>query len=228
MPARIIAIAVPTLGTIDVDVVKCLISLQRPLNATVTFAWPVGMDTATARTRTVEELRKTGCSHVFFVDYDVIVPREALTILAARELPVVCGLYYTKTKPPEPLTIVDGDVVTDWKMGQLVTVDTTGLGCALISLDVFDGLKEPWFQSGAEGSVRYTEDAWFFRQLREQKGIKPVVDTGVYCGHKNVTTGEVFFWDAETRQPAWCDPSGTKHTIAQAEVVDLTKESEPK
>lgn len=213
MPARKVAIAVPTLGNIDVMVVKSLIGLRRPLNATVTWCWPVGMDTSTARNVTVQTLRDAGCTHVFFVDYDVIVPREALTMLVARDLPVVCGLYYTKTKPPEPLTLVAGEVVKDWEMGEPVTVDVTGLGCALISLDVFDDLEEPWFQSGSADGTRYTEDAWFYRRLAEQKSIRPVVDTGIYCGHKDLETGELFYWDRELGKPAWMGLDGERHTL---------------
>ena len=213
MPVRSVILAIPTLGMIDVQVVSKLFTLHRPLNSRVTPCWPVGMDTATARIKAVEAGIAAGCSHIFFLDHDVLLPPETLTVLAAHDVPVACGLYYVKTKPPEPLVIQDEPV--PWKHGDAIEVDVTGLGCALIDLSVFDGLSEPWFETG----TRYTEDCHFYRKLAKEKGIRPVVNTGLCCAHKDIKTGELYFFDEETMKPTWMDVSGEKHTIP-----DVTKE----
>lgn len=219
MPASRIGLAVPTMGSIDVQVVSRLFHLKRPLNCTVTPCWPVGMATAVAREKAVESVKGAGYSHIFFLDYDVVLPDETLTVLAAHDKPIVCGLYYTKTKPPQPLTIIDKQTATDWTHGEILTVDVTGLGCALIDLSVFDKLERPWFQSGStDDGTRYTEDAYFYRRLKDATGIRPMVDTGLCCAHKELSTGELFFWDRETGKPTWMGLDGEKHT--------LTKESE--
>ena len=229
MAARSVAIVVPTLGMIDVEVVSRLFYLERPLNGVVTPCWPVGMDTATARNASVQTVKDAGCSHVLFLDHDVIIPKETITLLASMDVPVACGLYYTKTKPPEPLTIVKNRPATNWTHGDLVTVDVTGLGCALIDLSVFDKIDQPWFQSGNnEEGTRYTEDAYFFNKL-EKVGIKPIVNTGLCCGHKDLKTGEHFYWDEKTGLPTWDDNDGphTAQPASERNVIDLTKGSEP-
>ena len=220
MPPRGVAIVVPTLGSIDVQVESRIDAILKPLNTIPHRCWPVGMDTATARTEAVKAVREAGCEHIFFIDHDVIVPPNALTMLYSRELPVVCGLYYLKTKPPEPLTVIDRRPYTDWTHGDLVTVDCTGLGCALIDLSVFDEIDEPWFQSGP----KYTEDAYFYDKLAKATGIRPVVDTGVCCAHKNLETGELFFFDVGSGKPTWMGLDGVKHTAGPVEPKESEKE----
>lgn len=230
MAVRKVGLVVPTLGTIDVEVVSRLFFLHRPLNAVVAPCWPVGMDTATARNVAIQALLDDGCTHAFFLDYDVVIPAETLTVLAAHDVPIACGLYYTKTKPPEPITIIrkgdEHETVQDWEHGDVITVDVTGLGCALIDLSIFADLERPWFQSGhSEATGRYTEDAWFYRHLEKQTGIKPIVDTGLCCVHKDLKTQERYYLDAETGLPTWEDAEG-KHTMDDRRVIDLTKGSE--
>lgn len=217
MAVRSVSLTIPTLGLIDVQVVSRLFTLHRPLNAKVTPCWPVGMATATARIKAVEAAIKADCTHIFFLDHDVLLPPETLTVLAAHNRPIACGLYYTKSKPPEPLLIRDEAVLADWEHGDLVEVDVTGLGCALIDLEVFKELEQPWFETG----TRYTEDSYFYRKLAKATGIRPVVDTGLCCAHKDLATGELFFWDKETGKPTWMDLTGEKHVIAkESEVAD--------
>ena len=197
MRAGGVMIAVPSFGTLDVEFVARLYGLGLPVNADVTRAYPCGMLVADARNRAVAGAIERECEYVFFLDYDVLPPADALTRLIARDTPMVGGLYFTKAKPPWPLVLTGGHSTMDWTPGDLVQVDATGMGCMLLRVDLLEKLEPPWFDTGAsltdEGREWHTEDTYFFKRVREELGLSPYVDTGISCVHKDLLTGDRFF-----------------------------------
>jgi len=233
-----ILISVPTFGTLDVEFASRFYSIELPLNAAVARCWPVGMPVADARNMSVKAAIERGCEYVFFVDYDVLLPPDALTALVARNTEMIGGLYFSKSKPPWPLLLVNGHSSMDWTPGELVKVDALGMGCTLLRVDLLEQLEPPWFKTGdstervAENEVvrsYHTEDTYFFKRVREELGVRPYVDTAVRCVHKHLTTGDRFFYDDESGLPAWSDADGEKHIVEPVDhsdcpVRDLTEE----
>lgn len=227
-------ISVPTFGTLDVEWNTRFMALAGPLNAELKHCWPVDMPIADARDTSIDIAIQRGCDSVFFVDYDVLVPPDALTRLAARELPIVGGLYYSKSKPPEPIALVGGRPATGWERGDVIAVDVMGMGCTLLDVEFLKTMGQPWFKTTDEAGMvngeptrtQSTEDSYFCERAAEL-GTKPCVDTGVLCEHKDLKTGEKFYYDEDTDLPTWKDPQGQKHTTTSAcKIIDLTKESE--
>jgi len=223
--------SVPSFGSLDVEFVTRYYGMGLPVNAAVCRAYPCGLPVAQARNKTVQGAIERNCEYVFFVDYDVLPPADALTRLVARDVPMVGGLYFTKAKPPWPLVLVGGHSTMDWTPGDLVKVDATGMGCMLLRVDLLERLDPPWFDTGAslteEGRECHTEDTYFFGRAKEELGLSPYVDTAVNCVHKNLLTNERFFLDDETGLPTWSEPDGTKHAIPPVghpacEITDLT------
>ena len=213
-PKRIM-ISVPTFGMLDVEWNTRFMALAGPENSELKHCWPVDMPIAEARNRSVEAAIERECDSVFFVDYDVLVFPDTLTRLVALDLPVVGGLYYTKSNPPEPVALVDGRPISEWKSGALVAVDVVGMGCTLLDVALLKSLGPPWFQTSDDGAMvngeptrtRSTEDAYFCARVTRESDARPCVDTSIVCGHKDLKSGEVFLPVIDSR-----------------EVVDLTKE----
>ena len=232
--------SVPSFGQLDVEFVANLFGQQSPLHTSIYHYFPINLPVAEARNQSVEQALKLECEYVFFRDYDVIAPVNALSVLVTRQLPIVGGLYFSKTKPPFPLLFVDNRPRLDWEPGTLVKVDALGMGCTLIRTELFKKLDPPWFKTGDEsvqhsasvvGNSKHTEDTFFCRRLREELGVFPHVDTAVLCDHKDLKTQERFYYDTTFGGPAWSDTDGKVHAIAAAghpktKVIDLTKESE--
>lgn len=85
---------------------------------------------------------------LFFVDHDVILP--PVTLLRINDymldgtIPIVSGLYFTRSIPSEPL-IYRGrgnSYFTKWKFGDKVWVDGHGMGCTLIHVSILKVLYE--------------------------------------------------------------------------------------
>ena len=75
---------------------------------------------------------------LFFIDHDVILPPH--TVLAMNErmlkgdIPIWSGLYFTKSKPSEPLVYRGRGTgyYPDWELGDKVWVDGLPMGCTMI------------------------------------------------------------------------------------------------
>jgi hypothetical protein len=85
---------------------------------------------------------------LFFIDHDVVLPQGTILKLNERilkkDVPVVSGLYFTKSYPAEPL-IYRGrgnSYYKDWELGDEVWVDAIPMGCALINVSLLKAMYD--------------------------------------------------------------------------------------
>ena len=85
---------------------------------------------------------------LFLLEHDVILPHGALLLLdrymMGEKIPVVSGLYYTRSRPSEPLIYRGRGTrfFDDWEFGDLVWADGVPTGCLLIHRSIIAGLWE--------------------------------------------------------------------------------------
>lgn len=143
------------------------------------------------------------CSHVLFIDSDMVVPTDAyLKLIAAMQetaAAVVSGHYYRRGPDFVPVwakEIEGKDEIVHAPAGSgLHEIHMSGLGCALIDLDfVRQHLKEPYFEMGFNGRCSVVlDDVSFFRKVRAAKGLI-IGHADVRCGH----LGERRLYDDDT------------------------------
>lgn len=212
--ARVIYLGVPTFGMVSIRWHAHLMQLQSPLNRSVFHGYGMGFEVGQARNYLVQQAldwcNDAGhtCSHVFFVDDDVLVPPYALTTLLAHNRPIVSGLYYAKSPAPQPLILMGPSQGTPTTVpeNQVVECYAHGMGCTLIELRVFRELLDAglvdYAQFGAQRLPQFfattrdklstdngktvvyneTEDVHFLK-LAAQLGYGAAVDTGVFAFH---------------------------------------------
>jgi hypothetical protein len=200
-----IAICIPTLGMVHAFFMARMINLLAPMNRDIRYFYAIDMEVGEARNKLVADaLACDGaahtCSHVFFLDDDVLFHREALNQLLSRNRPIVSGLYYAKRLVPTPLVLHDDahGTATTWTPGDLVECAGHGMGLTLIDANVFRRLRDEtdlgldplgnpnWFTTvkdaslyTADGGVavhNQTEDITFLKKARAL-GYVPAVDT---------------------------------------------------
>jgi len=87
---------------------------------------------------------------LFLVEQDNLLPQNAFwrlnNYMRDEKIPVVSGLYFTKSNPPEPLLYrgIGNSYYTNWKMGDRVWVDGVPTGCLLVHMSI---LREMWNDS---------------------------------------------------------------------------------
>ena len=192
-----IFIAIPHTGTVSMEWALSLRQLKTP---TYLMSMSRGTPWDVARNTLVNEFLKGTTPYLFFLDSDVIIPAHGINKLLSLELPVVSGLYFTKT-PPQPVpamwqkTDETGKYVSiqGYAKNETVEADVVGMGCCLIHRRVFEKLKEinpekPFYKwtfdpTKSDVGEGISEDFYFCERVKKEIGYKIFVDTSIECKH---------------------------------------------
>lgn len=209
-----------------------------PVNWNSVDIYPEGMLVDEARNFAVEQARLANVKLLFFVDYDVIIPPNALIRLVYdleqhKEIDVVCGVYTNKSDDvPQPLIFKkDGEgPYWDWKIGEFFEIGSCHCGCTLIRMSAFDKIdkyleenniipKPKYYETrrsvSEEGVFIGTEDLHYCKLLREAGGVI-YADTEVLCGHQDLSTHKVYGvpLDSGCVKKSWMKLKDENKTIA--------------
>lgn len=157
-----------------------------------------GTNVAMQRNIAVKGFLKTNFTHLFFVDSDMILPKDALMKLISTDKDMATGLYFQKKEPFFPVIgKKSGDKLEwliDYQQNSIIEVEYCGMGCCLIKRDLLEAILPkieviddiPQF---FRYSKNFTEDIYFCDLVRKN-GFKIFCDTSVKCGHirQNVVT----------------------------------------
>jgi hypothetical protein len=150
-------VATPTTGSVRIEWVNARYGQIIPTNwSTVTMIqfmnsyFPLRYQVADAQNLIVKEAIEKDFEWLFLLEHDVIIPPDCFIRLndyiREKRVPVVSGLYYTRSRPAEPL-IYRGrgsSYYTDWKQGDRVWVDGVPTGCLLVHCGI---LRAMWADS---------------------------------------------------------------------------------
>lgn len=219
---------------ITVDWHRARMAMGVPTNIIMAELAVDGLEIGEARCVAVQKMFEapTTPEFILFIDYDVVVPFDALTKLFFRarcypDYDIIAGVYCSKGSPSEPLIYMHDSEgpYWDWAVGDLIfDLASVHMGLTLIRTSLFERLEstdeKPWFQSRNDRSVvdgkmtsfRGTEDIYFCKRAREEAGAKIMVDSSVYCGHQDIATGRLYALPLDSppvlRAKGWLDFHG--------------------
>lgn len=118
-----------------------------------------------ARALLVQSAMDNDCTHILFLDSDLTFPPNTLNRLIAHHKSFVCATY-VKRHPPHEL-LGKPEPVQTAEPG-LALMAEVPLGCALISMKVFERLERPHFSyiAGPTPADDISEDIGFCRAVR--------------------------------------------------------------
>lgn len=150
-----------------------------------------GTNVAKQRNIGVQGFLKTDFTHLFFVDSDMVLPKDALTKLLSTDKDIITSLYFQKKEPFFPVIGKRSEDLLEWivnyPQNSIIEVEYCGMGCCLIKRNVLETMlpklenigEIPQFFSYANN---LSEDIFFCDKAREN-GFKIFCDTSVKCGH---------------------------------------------
>lgn len=167
-----ILVATPTRGTVRIEWSVAMRGLTVPANwshvsmvqAMNTFI-PVRFSVADAQNLIIREMLARDFEWLLLVEDDTIPPVDLLVKLNQYmrddPVPVVSGLYYTKSNPSEPLIYRgrgNGSFV-DFKMGERVWADGVATGCLLVHQALLRAMWEEseQYETGGQSTRRVFE-----------------------------------------------------------------------
>jgi glycosyltransferase involved in cell wall biosynthesis len=218
-PRPVIALGIPSFGMVHLFFTARLINLRMPMNRIIRHFYIVGKEVGDARNEIVAKALamedadpSVRCSHVFFIDDDVLFHPDVLLKLLSHQRPIISGLYYTKSSVPTPLVLHGeyGGTARTWTPGEVVECAGHGMGLTLIEADVFRRMQaecdlgaDPfgypaWFKTtkddalirpdGVRAQFNQTEDMAFLTRAAVL-GYQPAVDT----------SAQTFGWHLDTK-----------------------------
>jgi hypothetical protein len=155
-----------------------------------------GQEIGLARNEIVKDALNKRAKYLWFLDDDVALPFHGVRSLlhtlenSGPEVMVAAGIYCEKSMPTEPVVFRGHGVgpFWHWKAGDVFECTGIGTGCMLIKMEVFEHLKEPYFQtidgSGTpEQPWDYKTDDLYFCDQVINSGFKILADSNVMCVH---------------------------------------------
>src|SRR6266545_2417946 len=148
------------------------IGLQRPPNSVTSTVH--GQSPASGRNEVIKQALDNNCTHIFFMDDDMVFPPDTLMKLIAHDKPIVSALYLLRSFPHRPAffdkAYSDGKckytpLTRDLK--GLVKGVNAGFGAVLISTEVFSKLEQPYVRLGELEKDGWCDDIGFFNRCRE-------------------------------------------------------------
>ena len=97
------------------------------------------------RNYAVREAHASDCSHVLFIDSDMVFPHDALLRLLSWERPIVGALYARRVHPFATL----GYLLDPETKDECAEAGEMGIGLVLIEMPVFEALEQPYFRDPA-------------------------------------------------------------------------------
>jgi hypothetical protein len=184
-------------------------------NQWINQASPINYAVAEARNIIIDIFVKSQREWLLFIDSDVILPPDAFVkfnqYMLEKKYPVVCGLYFAKCHPPEPLMYRGrgNGHFTDWQPGDLVWLDGIPFGCTMVHRSILELMHHDAPDYLAQG----------------HRKVKRVIDTpaGVFYDPQK---GGIQTYGG-TEDLAWCNRVIAGDYLAKAGWKDIAKKKYP-
>jgi hypothetical protein len=143
---------------------------------------PIGYEIANAQNIIVKHFLESGAKWLLMLEDDVMLPPNGFLLyneyMRKEKIPVVSGLYFTKTSPPEPLVYRGrgNSYYWKWKIGDKVWVDGAPTGCLLIHRTILDVLWKECQEYDAQGFktrrvFEFPEKMWYDPEKGNRKEV---------------------------------------------------------
>lgn len=204
-----ILIGITTEANVCTETMESIYNLSIPVGVDTDLCIIHSYNVADGRNDLVNMMYNGNYDYIFFVDSDVVLPKNALVDLYEMNWYFTTGTYPRKEK--DTLTKADPFTTLYWhndsnkdhycpyfmpfsalQEGYIIQVDCCGFGCTLVKKDLFDQLERPFFfmaheecaKDGENNDLPYCmgEDMYFCRQV-VQKGYQIWAHGSVQCGH---------------------------------------------
>jgi hypothetical protein len=148
-----------------------------------------GQSPAKNRNMCVQAAIDNECTHIFFLDDDVIPPKDSLQRLLTHDKDVVTGLYPMRNFPHYPVIFnkrfangYNKHVNLSEQGEGLIEITNCGFGCVLIKMEVFRKLPKPWVTLGELEADGWCDDIAFFNKVVDA-GFKMYCDLTLQVDH---------------------------------------------
>ena len=177
-----VLVGMPTMGSMEIEAVKCLMQLEHDGSVDI-ISESLVYD---ARDKIAMDALSAGVDWVMWLDSDIIYPANIISKLMSTNKDMVTGIYHKRIAPYTPCVykLVEDKLqpYLDYPEDKLFNVEAAGFGCMLMKVKVIKAVYDKYggcfFPVNGVGG----EDLSFIRRAKEC-GIEVWCDSSVRCGH---------------------------------------------
>ena len=182
-PLPKVLVAVPCMGTIPVETVRCLMALQHS-GAVVFQSQSVIYE---AREEIAKSAIEEGFDYILWLDSDMIFEPNVLGKLMACKKDVVSGVYFKRVFPYTPVIYTPKkdklEVYEDYPTHSgIFEIGACGFGCVLTKVSVIKAVMDKYGGAFFPIGGTISEDISFCMRARNL-GYKIFCEPSVSCGH---------------------------------------------
>ncbi len=178
--------------------------LHPPMDYNVEYARVNGKPVDEARNFLMADAMKKQIKYIFMVDEDVLVPPHAIRQLIYHlehfpKAAIAAGIYCHKSQPCYPMVFRGNGAGSywKWKVGEVFDCSGVGMGCAMLRVDAFRDIPQPWFLTidggkfldGIPQGEMWTEDLYCCDKVTKA-GWMVLADGGLIPDHIDSKTGQ--------------------------------------
>jgi hypothetical protein len=187
-----IYIAIPNDGTIVTELVMNLIQWSHDSKYEIKISAPSGLfPLDNARNTIVKDFLETDCTHLWWIDRDIVPPIETLDkLLQADKDAIGAACFSMKAENgeyfPYPVTLRlnDEQRYQVYYGHSIEQVDATGGACVLVKRKVYEEIERPYeFVYHRDGTLALTCDFKIWQKFKEC-GFELFIDFDILCDHK--------------------------------------------
>ena len=181
-----LALGIATTGQIKTRTFVSVMKLVKkdPKN-TFIIAWE-GCNVHQSRINIVKRAQEGNCTHLLFIDSDMVFDDDAAEKLIARDKDIIGVNTHTRNLPSKTTVKIHNEKGKQvYEMSDdLFECQAVGTGFMLIKMSVFDILPKPWFFYNYDdnGDMSVGSDMWFCN-IAKEVGLKVYCDPTVKVGH---------------------------------------------
>lgn len=147
-----------------------------------------------SRTQLANEALACGATHLLWLDSDIYFPANIVLDLMSHKKDIVAANYSTRYAPYQSVAFTDPN-----NMDQRLTATTglhkvwaVGMGCMLITKQVFEDLPKPWFAHEYNKilDTHSGEDIYFCNQAMHH-GYDTYVDANIKLAHIGIKANQL-------------------------------------
>lgn len=137
---------------------------------------------ADQRHKLANECIRDNCTHILWLDSDMMFPQNLATKLLQHNLPVVACNYSTRSEPRKSVAYEKYGDWQNWlnsknQTESITQVEAVGMGCMLTSIDAIKGLEDPYFEILYDNTLKeWIGEDFYFCQKLIKAGNKIFID----------------------------------------------------
>ena len=139
-----------------------------------------------SRTQLAREALDSGATHLLWLDSDMYFPASVFLDLVSHKKDIVAANYSTRYAPYQSVAFTNAENMDErlTTTNGLHKVWAVGMGCMLVTRQVFEDLPKPWFAHEYNKTLdkHSGEDIYFCNQAMHH-GIDVWIDADIKLGH---------------------------------------------